>query len=233
MIGMLPPARVDRGSVPEPDSLVIHPDFTPCLGVEVTELQPLGQKRRLAQSEGEGIVQAARRIYLADGGPELFVSVNWSEEAAPAKVDRRPLAEQLATFVRERIPQDRQRLEFDRADWPEPPLPVGVDRVTINRLVGFTANWSTPSSGFVPAIARSDIEEALERKRLKPLNYKAPYAQRWLLLVTGAGGRATWGRVQPDQVQEPFESSYERVFLLTTPFPECTELKIQFRPAAA
>lgn len=217
---------------PEPDVAVETPDGV--IGVELTELNPKGQQRRKHEEEQDRVTQAAKELCDAAGLSPLEVKVFWSghgEDVTMTRARRSASAEQLMEFVSCHAPADGSPVFLNADRDPELDLPEGVYHVSIMRLPSPPSFWSCPRVDWPREVAVEDLDPVMVRKNGKVKGYRGQYHEIWLLMVTGASGPATWGRV-PESIRcTRFASPFNRAFLLNLVPVGLVELKVDFMRA--
>lgn len=140
------------------------------IGVELTELNPKGQRRRRHEEEEDKTTQAARERYDAAGHQPLDVKVWWSgdqREETMTRAHRSKRAKSLADFVASHIPGNGQKAFFDAAQEPDPKLPPNVNSIRVVRHLGPGSSWSCPRFAFDHDVAIREVTRAVERKNAK------------------------------------------------------------------
>lgn len=202
---------------PEIDVIVERSDGA-MIALEVTRLHPSGgAAARRWEGAQDRILVIAESRYLQSGGPELEVVVFWSNWVDPTGRPLSAIGAELAAFVAANLPPENGERDISIEDENEPELPYAVDRVLIRHFPGVLKGWHSPRSGFVPDLARDDIQERLTAKAGKPKRYRLAYAERWLVLAVGAEGRSTWANVPNHLGVIPFESTFDRAFVVRPP----------------
>lgn len=82
----------------------------------------------------------------------------------------------------------------------------------------------------MPTIAPPDLQEILRNKEAKVPSYRRHRREVWLLIVVRGFEPSTFGDLGPEVEGHPFESGFDRVFLLHHFDGIVTELHIR-RPA--
>jgi hypothetical protein len=188
------------------------------IGIEVTRLHPGGgEEARRREEAQDKILKRAQELYRAEGAPYVEVVVFWNEWADVSHIRQTEQAALIANFVREHLPAFGECSAFEAGSADVPRLPPGIDHIEIRRFEEDVSLWQAPRGRFLPSIQAAHIWERLHAKDPKPGGYSQRYDEKWLVLVSGGEGRATWGAIPPMLTSEQFSSSFDRVFLLALP----------------
>jgi hypothetical protein len=204
---------------PEPDIVV------GAIGIELTELFPLGTAARGRDSERTSILTSAQRIYNDVGGPPLHVFVSWS--AQDRYSSRSGVATELASLVRQHLPRGDGLLRIgDGGACVSPTLPI------IQLGIGLAssleaADWREGDMHEVPACDFGLIHRRLHDEEMKIDRYVDSYEGCWLVFILGAAGPSTWSFVPAGVDAQTFSSRFDRVFLFEYDRRRCTELSIE------
>ncbi len=204
---------LERGLPPEPDTILRLPDSL--IGIEVTQLSPGGQGGRHTEGARRQVVTAARLRCEQEGVPPVLVHIDWEDGFHSSREQQAQIVDDLVQTVTLHAPLPSASVILDRVPDPDLVLPTGISVVKITGLGDGQSGWFSLEYGFPPDVSQADITEAVQRKAGKPSNYKAEYTELWLLLVLGAGGRATWGLIRPELGNLAVTTPYHRVFVFS------------------
>lgn len=211
---------------PEPDTQWVGSGRR--IGIEVTDLNPGGQRARQESGARQQLLKAAGAIYASLDQPPVLVHVDWELGFVPDKKRDAALPQELADVVQRHHPGALGRIQLDTASDPAPWLPAGVAMVSILGVPSGPSGFFSYEYETVPVVTPEVIQLAVDRKRDKPLNYTKRYDDLWLLLVLGGGGRGTWGLVDPTLGLLTVQSPFHRVFVFS-PF-ELRVFELSRRP---
>jgi hypothetical protein len=206
--------RFSSGDEPEPDIIAHKGDE--CFGVEITNFHRQDAKQR--ESEEDLVIERAAAVYAKGGGPHLDVSVTWAPHFKIRKQDRDHLAHQIAALVRQNIPQLRTPIHLDWQNF-ESDLMAAISDVWINRLIDFKHDhWHAARAGCVPNWDAVTLQKEIDENNSKPARYNGCYRETWLLIVSSFGAPSAWMEMTDEVKKNRFQSSFDRVFLLSS-FP--------------
>jgi hypothetical protein len=220
----VPSGEWRQPSEPAPDVVVDGPAGE--IGIELTELDPSGAEKRLAQREQADIIAAARRLYDAAGYPPVHVWVTWADGAFKWKKHRHRLARALYELVVE----ERELCESLHQvgtgfDLLRPDVPV-VHLMLARASSAVASEWRDGSFHQVGACGVAELQDRIALEDAKVGRYQQAYASRWLVFVLGAAGPSTWATVLPDVWPAHFRTNYDRLFLLHLDPDWCGELGV-------
>jgi hypothetical protein len=208
-----PPGHIEETE--EPDFLVGNGR----LGVELTDLfhetshdaSPLQAQESLRLR----VAKAAEDLYQARGGPALHVSIHFNTHCELKKQDVGRLSQLIATWVHKNAPAPGQSFT-EEYDWENRDyFPEEVHHLGAWQFPGITRTFfSAPSASFAPKLQAVDIRRALTAKEPKLPRYRLRATEVWLLVNIDIGQLSTYFLLEQEVLNERFETSFDRVFLL-------------------
>lgn len=205
------PKEIEHRTPPEPD-LALKGSVT--VGLEITRVHT-DKGSKPSEAIQDRILQRACEIYGTLGRPCVSVRSAWFGPPPLPKREHEQFSTALAQFVASRIPPLGRWITFDSRDLPDPALPNGVDFITIDRMIDYQrSHWLNLRSGSVPDVSCDQIVARINAKNPKPATYRLPYDELILLLVIEGRGPSSFGSVGPAILNEPYKSTYDRVFIL-------------------
>ena len=216
---------------PEPDVLYIRRDGAR-IGIEVTQIVPGGNEQRRAEGEQSKLLAEASRLALTAGLSDLDVAVFLTDGFAFSKENRSAIATELVSFVRDRIPAQGTTARFDLCDWPQPPLPRGVDTVRVwhDRMCGF--NWHAPQAGHPLTLTREMVVERIAAKAKRRTEYREEYDAVWLLVCSGVDGPSTWAMPPEPSDFQGIVCPFDELYLQTSVLGSLTRISANRGPIA-
>jgi len=225
-------APLERGVPPEPD--VIARIKNGELGVEFTRIV---LEREMVRREGEQqrVMARARAEFDSSQSQRILVNASWSEEVQFTKVARPTLVARLLAEIESMLAEGRDQVA--RCVYPSiasPPrdsafgyIELVRDAAYVESAFGLMLSWNHTARGI------AFLQEQLSRKHSKPSNYRGEYSERWVVLVH-AGETQSSSVVLKDAVwTHPFESPYDRAFVLFRKSRQVTQLQLKRLGAAA
>lgn len=225
--GCVPLLPREQPEPPEPDVVFGPPGAR--VGVELTDLHPMGDEQRRREGEQASVLAAARAAYESAGHPPVDVWVSWTRH--PRLARRAALAARLAAIVAAHPPDTPGIREV--GDWWHPIAPdFPVTRIGIAEALSWpTSEWRDGDMHRVGMCTPDDIQARITLEDPKVDRYRVTYASRWLVLVVGAAGPSTWGDVAADVLEETFRTRYDRVFVSDHAHARAYELRLASRAA--
>jgi hypothetical protein len=203
---------------PEPDIVA------GAIGVELTELFPLGPPARGRDAERASILASAQRIYNDVGGPPVHVFVSWSAQEHYSS--RTHVATELAGLVRQHLPAgDGVHWVGDGDARLSPTLPIVQLGIGLASSLA-AADWRDGDMHEVPACDFDFIQHRLDEEDAKIDRYVVAYQACWLVFILGAAGPSTWSFVPKGIDAHAFSSRFDRAFLFEFDRRRYTELLI-------
>lgn len=203
---------------PAPDGLFP----TEKLGIEITEYS-LGQGKagslpRQQETVHQRIAQEAQSLYEAKLNRHLHVSIRWTIfTTCPSQREEEKIAQTINWHVFENTSIQLQMCQVSWKDVNDPLFTKYGIEITICPIAGVgKSNWSS-MAGFVFPPEATRIQNVLDEKESKVIDYRTVCENVWLLIV--ATREFLSSEFTPDSrlARMQFTSSFNRVFLLEEP----------------
>jgi hypothetical protein len=199
-----------------PDFIV--PSENGAIGVEITvfHLPPPAPKRphQEVQRLKDSVVETARRMHAAAGGPPLRVSVYFSQPVRITKRNATKVGEALAAAVGSSpiSPPD----EAVRILWQH--LPPGIADVTIRDARGHEV-WFADAGGLVASVEPEHIDAVIRRKHAMLRVARAKCSEVWLVIVNDLVSRAAPAELSDAATAHFYQYEFDRLFWLEANTP--------------
>ncbi|MES2402383.1 MAG: hypothetical protein V4573_20490 [Pseudomonadota bacterium] len=214
----------------EPDFL-IHAEGGVC-GIELTDLHQETKPGQIPQQASEAmrhkVVARAEELYSTGQHPPVRATFLLDDRIHIKRTEAEDIARQLADLVVQNTPQQNANVEIP-SDWQDfRKLPNILHKLSVYRREQITKNFfSAPGATWVATIERADIERVLSRKEPKYLAYRTKCDAVWLVLNTDIESMATWFELDPERLTEPFQTRFDRLFLVQHFAGKAHELRVR------
>lgn len=202
----------------EPDFLVYRSDSI--LGIELTELHrepPVGALPQQArEAMRQRVIERAQEIYLAENHPIARVTVFLNERTHVGKSEVEQLANQICDLAIRNLPGPNSSGE-EAYDWTNRAyFPEIVDTIRVRRLDAITeTHFNCPGATWVASLSRADIDRKLVAKEPKYAAYRKSCNEVWLVINADVRSMSTWFQFDSAPLSETFETSFDKVFVLS------------------
>lgn len=164
------------------------------VGVEVTEIFISHEKgRRTPQAQesiSDQIVAKARRLYLAEEAPPVHVSLCFGPGQDLSNLNRDKTARILCDFMKKMNLSLWQRGNWrfsELQDDEESPLPEEISFIHALGVPSYDmGHWDVARAGWVASLSPESLQERIEAKAKRLLEYKNIIPENWLLVVADA-----------------------------------------------
>jgi len=185
-------------------------------GIEITNFHRESEKRR--ESEEDRILEAALELYNRGNGPALLLHAMWTHHFIAHKKDREQIAEKIAALALRHHPAPDSWVTLDWHQFDHDLMTV-VDHISMYGMPkASVGHWSAARGRFVPQWNVIQLQSQIDRKNDKTKQYRKPYFEVWLLIVSPFGTPSAWMEVGEEIRNARFVSSFDKVFLLSS-FP--------------
>ncbi len=214
----------------EPDFLVRGTDRI--VGIELTDLYrptPVGQiPDQASESMRKRVIDRARAIYVSRSLPPVLASFFLNDRIHIEKREVERIATQLVDLVAQSIPAIGAKCQIPTG-WDDlRELPSVVHEVSVHRIASVTETFfSNPGSTWVPQLTREDVQRTLTSKDGKCPAYLTKCDEVWLLINADMETMATWFQIEPEVLDETFETPFDRVYLVQHFGGRATALKVR------
>lgn len=193
-----------------------------------------GQQRGAQEHLHFSIVNFAHQMFKQRCSVPLWLTVAFSEPFNLRKHDVHPVAEALAEAVLSSV---ANQLDFIRQEnttivsaWEyrrkHKPFPDGIRAFRYKIYDDPKYEVWGPTYGYgVPTLTVDAVNEKIQSKDSKVIEYKKRCDEAWLLLVTDLGMPSSHFRIDDKVYTHPFATQFERLFLLTDGNNKLFELK--------
>lgn len=230
----VPTGPFEQPEPPAPDILL--PISGRTLGVELTSFaldsgSAGGSAARARDALKAEILSATKVLWNSLNLPPVFVNVTWQErsELVPGLLEELP--ENLVMAVENQLPANgtSTSIEYPVVGWRRL-LQLGVGRVSISRVRGLQeSDWVSTYGGSVPSLtsAEPEVRRLIQEKEPNIRGYRLSCDEIWLLIVARGGNIEAELCLDDVPVCPQFESSCDRVFLLSRGWRQVLELAIK------
>ena len=198
------------------------------VGMELTELYRSDSETRIPRQASEALreqcVRQAESICRNDGRSQLYVSVYFSPSIGLRKSIIPVLSARLAALVQSvNVEVDNSIMLED--DGKTDGFPEEVDTIHIRRLPSAVRGfWSAPDSGWVPDCSSEQIQDVIDKKTRRILDYRRRCNSIWLIIVID-GFRISSSFNLPKEIRNHhYRSGFDRTFLLNNVTPNSFRL---------
>jgi hypothetical protein len=184
------------------------------IGIEVTRLFR-DVKLQARESNLDRIVQLAKSLYIADGGPPVLVRVFPSHQHEFPSKSITELAERVMDTVRQNIPAEGETLEEEYVYTNREYFPECINTIRVTRISGVKRNqWSAPKAHFILPGSSDLLQANLDAKESKYVPCRGKADEVWLLCVTDTERLATYIPFCEETFTRQYRTRFDRVFVL-------------------
>lgn len=210
------------GDSENPDFILPRPDGS-TLGIEITVLhhprQPNG-RMPLRQEEGiqERICRGVEQRWKQSGIPLGEVSIHFLGRNLPSKKDEPQVVDALLSVIRrvDKLVEGTANIDRDKL-WHHPLLGGLVQSITVARWQGYERPYvHAPCGAFLPSLSSTILQESISKKSSRCSEYRENCDEVWLVMVHNESGLATHFDRREVDVSAPFETEFDRVWLLNS-----------------
>ena len=199
---------------PEPDIIAWRGPRQ--FGIEITNFHREREKRK--ESEEDKILEAALALYNRRNGPELLLHAMWAPHFTARKKDRAQIAKKIAALALRHRPAPKIWATLDWHYFDHDLMSV-VDHISLYGMPkGMSGLWAAGRGAVVPEWDLTQLQSEIDRKKDKPEQYRTPYCEIWLLIVSPFGTPSSWMELNEEIRNARFVSSFDKTFLLSS-FP--------------
>jgi hypothetical protein len=224
-----PQGKWEYASPPDPD-LIVHTNEGD-LGIEHTRIFRTDHSNGIVRQEQESledrIVNRAREIYEQYGGPSLQVAVSFNSNIRIGKKDVSSLSTFLASIVARYVPDVGQQFILEAARFIPRPFPSEIDIIFIGRHSGGEMSWVVYRGDNVPSLTAEHIEDRIQHKEAKRVEYLRRCSKIWLLIVETGGVPSSHFEIPTEVLERVYKSNFDRIFLFGDVRCEVIELKTE------
>jgi hypothetical protein len=187
------------------------------VGIELTELHHAtssdGVSLQARESVANRIIFEAQKLFSAQGGPSLRVSINFAPTFDPRTIERRSTAEYLCNLLSKITPEQDQISDWRPGVEEYRSGSAAVTYVHVYRHPShFKPHWLHADAGWVAPITLDLVQRAIQAKAARLHDYRQRVAEVWLLLAvygrTPSQFFDTEIRFDPSAVRSPFDRTY-------------------------
>ncbi len=216
-----------------PDFILLLPGGK-VVGVELTMIfwkpKPGTPPPQAIYATYDKIAEIAQRKYEEEGGPPVAVHLFFQFSFRPSKRDIIPVADAIAAYVREHVPDEGEEFEESSSWFNHDRFPEHVSSIHICRIPSLTRSFfSVPKAAFLPTLTREYVEQILEEKEQKLPNYRhrCPQCEEmWLVMVCNLE-MSTQFDLDESLLTAPFPSAFDRVFIYCLMDQQVYELPLE------
>ena len=227
LISNVPRGRIEPTEAP--DFLVYGESRV--VGVELTDLYRQAspsQAQQASEAMRRRVVARAQEIYASRQYPAVIATLFFNDRVPIKKSEVEPLAAEIADLVSKNIPDVHSSVEIS-ANWPDARwLPKVLHEFAVHRFDAVTKTFfSAPGATWVAPLGRADINRALASKAPNQLVYNARCGEVWLVINADiAESMGTWFDFDSPPFMAPFETNFDRVFLVEHSAGKVHELRV-------
>ncbi len=201
------------------------------IGVEVTKIfkSPRSGEPPVQAIEAtcRKIAASASKICEEKKIPPLTVSLHFVRKQQILDIRRDQLSQQIADFVCNNIPlQNAYRsfhARFDGSFFPE-----HIHAITIGRFSALTKHhFNVPSADWAQKDFSAEIQQAINSKNQKLINFNNSCSEHWLLVVSDGSGPSSFFDLSGGTRDVLYESQFDRNFFMEAFSRIYWELKIR------
>jgi hypothetical protein len=210
----------------KPDFLIEARDAV--VGIEVTELYRSDSDARIPRQASEALrercIRQAESICRNDARSQLYVSVYFNFSVDLRKSTIPPLSARLAELVQSFDLDDYESVVLEN-DGETNGFPEEVDSIHIRRLPSVMSGfWNAPDVGWVPDCSSEQIQEVIDKKNSRAIDYRQHCNLIWLVIVID-GFRISSSFNVPKRIRNHhYRSDFDRTFILNNVTPNSFRL---------
>ncbi len=203
-------------STEEPDFLVAGSART--IGIELTELHrgtpPDQVPLQATEAMRHRVAAHAQELYVQAGHPPVRCTI-FMRDFHIQKSEVEPLAAAIVGIALRNLPHPNSSTHEDY-DWVNRHyFPEIINSISVHRLEVITeSHFTCPGATWVPTLSSADIERTLAAKEGKYAAYRQRCDEAWLLINADIGSMSTWFDFQEGAIVGPFNTSFDRVFVM-------------------
>jgi len=207
-----------------PDVLVKTSDRM--LGIEHTRLYWGNLKEQ--ESLEQRIVDRAREMYEASGGPPLAVNVLFDPKVRLGVREIDSIAASLNRLVCRYVPNVGGRFDLEGWRFASRELSRAFRRIFIDRPSDpCEILWGVGRGGAVPHLSPDSLRESIQGKESKVGRYFEKCSKIWLLIVEDGFAPSSYFVISDEVEKEIYKSKFDRIFLFRNFSREVIELKVE------
>jgi hypothetical protein len=182
------------------------------LGIEHTRLYWGNLKEQ--ESLEQRIVDRAREMYEASGGPPLVVNVLFDSKVRLGVKDSDSIAASLNRLVCSYLPNVGGRLDLEGWRFVSRGFAPAIMKIFIDRPSDpCEVLWGVGRGGAVPDLPPDSIRESIQIKESKINRYLDKCSKVWLLIVEEGFAPSSYFVISNAVKEEIYKSKFERLFL--------------------
>ena len=226
LLGDFPDGHIESSE--EPDFLIKGNGTR--VGIELTELhrdvQAGAAPLQATEAMQHRTIQRAKQIFVSKGLPIVHCSIIMGDtHIKKDKVEH--FAQAIAAIAERNVPGPNQS-RTESFEWTNRSyFPEEIDTITVYRLDQLKETFfSAPRSVWATSLTRTDIERILASKNSKYPAYRTKCDQAWLLINVDIDAMSTWHEFNKSSIALPFNTPFDRVFVLRHFAGEIHELRV-------
>jgi hypothetical protein len=198
------------------------------VGIELTELYRSDSEARIPRQASEALreqcIRQAETICSNDARSQLYVSVYFSHWIHVRKSAIAALSARLAELVQSANTDVDSSIVLEN-DGETNGFPEEVDSIHIRKLPSALKGfWNAPSVGWVPDCSSEEIQEVIDKKSRRVIDYLRHCNSIWLVIVID-GFRISSSFNLPKKIRNHhYRSDFDRTFILNNVTPNSFRL---------
>ena len=227
LISNFPRGRIEPTEAPD---FLVH-DESRVVGIELTDLYRQAsppQAQQASEAMRRRVVARAQEIYASRQYPAVIATLFFNDRVPIKKAEVEPFSAEIADLVSKNILDANSSVEI-RANRPDARrLPKVLYEFTVHRFDTVTKTFfSAPGATWAAPLGRADINRALASKAPRQLVYKTRCDEAWLVINADiAESMGTWFDFDSPPFMAPFETNFDRVFLVEHIAGKVHELRV-------
>ena len=193
------------------------------VGIELTELYHSDSEARIPRQASEALreqcIRRAESICMNDARSQLYVSVYFSNWIHLKKSIIPALSARLAELVQS-VNVDVNCSIMLEDDGETDGFPEEVDSIHIRRLPAVIRGfWNAPNGGWVPDCSSEQIQETIDKKNRRVIDYRRHCNSIWLVIVIDGFRISSSFNLPRATRNHDYRSAFDRTFLLSNITP--------------
>lgn len=207
---------IDPKNYGEPPDFVLYDENKECIGVELTELYDLNNKKDILNTF-DLIIQTAKEEFEKHNSKEIGISFYFTERIDCPKREIRNLSNHIVEWVNQHLSDyDNQVTHSKTFKNPISEIP-SLEEISFKKCDNCNKkSWFLDSKlVFGGAIDKRVLKKALDIKhdRIDKWNPSAKYDKRWLLLISTGEQSSVFSNYRINEINWSQYSQFDRIFI--------------------